>query len=108
MTRFLAVAVCTLTLSACASEATARKEQQPIPPELLPQGYDASECHIADSGGAITETGPDGRPVTVGDRKPRVECVHHTEHITTTTTPTCHTESGKSLDLADCCMNPDA
>jgi hypothetical protein len=104
MARVTIAAVCTI-LSACAGRPAPKPE--PILPELIPAGYAASECRITDPGGAITSSGPDGRPMTVGNRQPKVECAHHTERITTTSVPVCHTKSGKGLPLSDCCMNPD-
>jgi hypothetical protein len=100
----LAVAVCTI-LSACATGAAPRKPE-PIPPELIPDGYTADDCHITDPGGPMTETGPDGIPRTVGTRPPKVACSQHV-HIPGSETTTCHTPGGKPLDLQDCCLNPD-
>lgn len=103
---FLA-AVCTCLLSACTT-GTVPKEPEPIPAELIPPGYSAADCRITEPGGAITETGPDGRPMTVGERKPTVQCHKHDEgQVTMTSTPVCYTKRGKELPLSDCCMNPD-
>jgi hypothetical protein len=100
----LIMAVC--TLSACAT-GSAPAKPEPIPPDLIPPGYTARECRITDPGGAITAPGPEGRPVTVGERKPKVECARHIERITATDAATCHTKGGRELPLSACCMNPD-
>jgi hypothetical protein len=105
MHRITSLAVCTI-LTACAS-GTAPRKQESIPAELIPAGYTAAECKVTDPGGPITETGTNGQPVTVGHRPPTVNCTHHTETITTTSRPVCHTKAGVELPLSDCCMNPD-
>ena len=99
----LAVAVCTV-LTACAAGPT-RKPSESVPPELVPSGFTAADCHVVKPAEAMTETGPDGRPVTTGTRSPEVACQKPGKSITTTkSVPVCHTKGGKQLPLADCCM----
>lgn len=104
MTRLTILAVCTFALSACATGAAPGK-QEPVPPELVPAGFSAADCRVTKPAEAITQDGPGGTKVTVGTRPPQVECQHHEQGpVTVTTTPTCHTQAGKVLPLADCCM----
>ena len=101
----LVAAVCTI-LSACAT--TQPPKPDAIPPELVPAGYSAADCRITEPGGAVTETGPDGRPMTVGSRQPKVECNKHTQGATVVkSTPTCKTKAGVDMPLSDCCLNDD-
>jgi len=98
----LAVAVCTI-LAACG--VTHPPKPDPVPKELISAGFSADECHIVKPAEAMTETGPDGRPVTTGTRSPEVACQKPGQSITTTkSVPVCHTKGGKELPLSDCCM----
>lgn len=102
----LCIAVCTFVLSACASNP---QKLAPVPPELVPAGFSAADCHITDPGGPITDNnGPNGTARNVGTRAPKVACTKKEgETVNTTSAPTCHTQGGKVLPVSDCCMNPD-
>ena len=107
MTRITLLAVCVCSLSVYAP-GTASKEPDRIPPELIPPGFTAADCHITKPGGPETQEGPDGRQRTVGKRPPTVVCTKHLEGpLTITRSASCHTENGKELPPADCCLNPD-
>nr|DAK77257.1 MAG TPA: hypothetical protein [Caudoviricetes sp.] len=104
MTRFLPTLVCTFVLSSCAV-GTAPRKPEPIPPELIPAGFTASDCHIAKPAEADVDEGPGGNKYSHGERGPKVECSHHSNGaVISKSTPTCHTKGGKELPLADCCM----
>jgi hypothetical protein len=104
MTRIALLVVCACSLSVYASGA-ASKEPDRIPPELIPPGFTAADCRITKPGGPDTEEGSDGRQRTVGKLPPKVACTKHP--VTITHSASCHTEAGKELPPADCCLNAD-
>jgi hypothetical protein len=102
MTRLPIAAVCTIL---CACGATQPPKPEPVPKELIPAGFTAAECHVAKPGEAMTEEGPGGTKYTTGTRSPVLSCQHPSQSVVTTkTVPVCHTQSGKPLPLADCCV----
>jgi hypothetical protein len=102
MARLPVAAVCTIL---CACGATQPLKPERVPEELVPAGFSAADCHVVEPAQALTETGPDGRPMTVGSRQPKVECQKSGQSVVTTkSVPVCHTTGGKKLPLADCCM----
>jgi hypothetical protein len=107
MTQIALLAVFAFSLAIYAAGALS-KEPGPIPPELIPAGFTAADCHITKPGGPIVEEDADGHPRTVGKRPPKVECSKHTEgRATETHTASCRTKAGKGLPLSDCCLNTD-
>jgi hypothetical protein len=98
----LVAAVCTI-LSACAT--TQPPKPDTVPPELVPAGYSAADCHIVKPAEAITD---DTSKVSHGEHAPHVECIKHTQGaVVQKITPTCHTVSGTALPLEACCLRDD-
>ena len=107
MTQIALLAVCAFSLAIYAMGA-ASKEPEPIPPELIPAGFTAADCHITKPGGPIVEEDADGHPRTVGKRPPKVGCSKNTEgRANETHTATCRTKAGEDLPLSDCYLNTD-
>jgi hypothetical protein len=92
-----------IVLIGCASNPPPKPDA--VPKDLVPKGFTAADCHVVKPAEAITQQGPDGRPVSTGMRAPEVACEKPgANSIATKSTPVCHTQRGKPLPLADCCM----
>ncbi len=78
-----------------------------IPPELIPAGYTAADCHIVRQAQADTDNGPGGTKFSHGSIAPEVRCTRqHEGPVTLTKVGACHTQGGKELPPADCCLTP--
>jgi hypothetical protein len=101
----ITLAVCTFALSACTTGAAPRKSE-PVPPALVSAGFTAAECRIVKPAQADVDDGPGGNKFSHGEHGPQVECHHPGQSvITTRSVPVCHTQAGKPLPLAACCMS---
>lgn len=100
-----------VSLVACAGSPRSQKEStaQEVPANLVPHGFTPGECRYVRQGEVTTrEISPGGLNVATGETKPQIECNHPgSTNYTLTSVPVCHSQSGKSLPLSDCCMKED-